>query len=76
MAKKKQKIVDVIEEISGILDEYPGEWRVGRKLGRTIYCNDMLMGMMDDMESADLIVKTLNALPSLLERCRDAQSDQ
>lgn len=36
-------------------------WRVGLKLGRTIYRDDELVGMMDDADMAKTMVKVLNA---------------
>lgn len=35
-------------------------WRVGRKLGRTVYCCDTLVGMMDAPELAQEIVDVMN----------------
>lgn len=32
-------------------------WRTGRKLGRTIYDGDVLIGIMDRAEDAELIVR-------------------
>jgi hypothetical protein len=41
--------------------ESPGQrYRVGRKLGRTIYCDDALIGIMDEAEDAAMIVDALN----------------
>lgn len=41
----------------------PGPWRVGRKVGRTIYdATDRLIGVMDSVEDARLIA----AAPELL----------
>ena len=37
-------------------------WRVGRKLGRTIYCDDVLVGMMDTPAMASNVVACLNAI--------------
>lgn len=37
------------------------EYRVGRKLGRTIYRDEKLIGMMDTVEDATYIVDLLNA---------------
>ena len=39
-------------------------WRVGRKLGRTIYLNEVCVGMVDTKLLADDIVAAMNALPS------------
>lgn len=42
----------------------PGPWRVGRKVGRTVYdANDVLIGVMDSVVDARLIA----AAPELLE---------
>lgn len=38
------------------------QWRVGRKLGRTLYRNEVLVGMMDTPELADEVVVTMNEL--------------
>jgi hypothetical protein len=37
-------------------------WRVGSKLGRTIYRNDVLVGMVDSPAIASEIVSRLNGL--------------
>lgn len=37
-------------------------WRVGRHVGRTIYRNDQLVGLMDTPELADQVVKALNLM--------------
>lgn len=36
-------------------------WRVGNKLGRTIYRDDVLVGMLDDVDLARAVVDVLNA---------------
>ncbi|MGA7949695.1 MAG: hypothetical protein WCA45_05990 [Thiobacillaceae bacterium] len=36
------------------------QWRVGRKVGRTIYYNDGLVGMMDTPKLAEQVVAALN----------------
>lgn len=36
-------------------------YRVGNKLGRTVYRNDKLIGVMDTAEDAALVVEALNA---------------
>lgn len=38
-------------------------YRVGRKLGRTLYRGDQLIGIMDTAEDAALVVASLNASP-------------
>jgi hypothetical protein len=35
-------------------------WRVGRKLGRTLYCDDVCVGMVDTPELAAEIVAAMN----------------
>ncbi len=35
-------------------------WRVGRKLGRTLYINDVVVGMVDTPEQAARIVEAMN----------------
>lgn len=39
-------------------------YRVGRKLGRTIYDGDRLIGMMDDVADAYWIVELMNRAES------------
>jgi hypothetical protein len=39
-------------------------WRVGRKLGRTIYKDDVCVGMVDTPALAEEIVATMNGKPS------------
>jgi len=46
----------------------PGPWRVGRKVGRTIYDDDRLIGVMDTVEDARLAA----AAPELLEALKSA----
>jgi hypothetical protein len=36
-------------------------WRVGRKLGRTLYRDDRIVGMVDTKEIAAEIVEAMNA---------------
>jgi hypothetical protein len=43
-------------------------WRVGRKLGRTLYLNDQCVGMVDTPEMAADIVAAMNAIPRCV-RC-------
>lgn len=40
------------------------KWRVGRKLGRTLYIGDTCIGMVDAPEIAAQIVAAMNAAPS------------
>jgi hypothetical protein len=35
-------------------------WRVGTKLGRTLYVDDKLVGMLDTPELAETVVRTIN----------------
>lgn len=37
-------------------------WRVGRKVGRTVYCGDSLVGMFDTKEYALAAIAALNSL--------------
>lgn len=37
-------------------------WRAGRKLGRTLYRGEELVGMMDDAGDAALVVRAVNEL--------------
>lgn len=37
-----------------------GRWRTGRKVGRTIYRDDELVGVMDDAHDAARVVELLN----------------
>lgn len=49
------------------------EWRTGRKVGRTVYVQrseyaddtDMLIGMMDNRDLADLAVRSVNDMARL-----------
>jgi hypothetical protein len=38
-------------------------WRVGRKLGRTLYKDDVCVGMVDSVALAEEIVATMNGTP-------------
>jgi hypothetical protein len=51
-------------------------WRVGRKLGRTIYINDVCIGMVDDVETAKLIVSVMNKHNQDMVRSNDEVSNQ
>jgi hypothetical protein len=42
-------------------------WRVGRKVGRTIYEGDTLVGVMDTPELAALVVEAVNAAEGQIE---------
>lgn len=42
-------------------------WRVGRKLGRTIYLDDRIAGMLDDERLAGAVVEGLALLETLGE---------
>ncbi len=64
-------------------------WRVGRKLGRTLYIGDDLVGMMDSPQLADFVVTAVNeaarmtfvnethaeALRQVLSRAETAERD-
>lgn len=39
-----------------------GHWRVGRSLGRTLYADDQLVGLMDSPELARQIVAVMNTV--------------
>lgn len=39
-----------------------GTWRVGRKVGRTVYIGDELVGLMDTPELAETVVRAVNGL--------------
>jgi hypothetical protein len=41
-------------------------WRVGTKLGRTLYVDDKLVGMLDTPELAETVVRTINLWRSAL----------
>ena len=43
-------------------------WRVGRKLGRTIYKDDVCVGMVDTSELATEIVNRMNE-PTWCDEC-------
>lgn len=43
-------------------EETQAAWRVGRKLGRTLYRHDALVGLIDDEETAAEIVAGMNAV--------------
>lgn len=43
------------------MTEHPLPWRVGRKVGRTVYdADDELIGVMDTRELAALVVAAVN----------------
>jgi hypothetical protein len=42
-------------------------WRVGRKLGRTLYLDDNVIGMVDTPALANWIVNTMNNKPPEVE---------
>lgn len=53
-------------------------WRTGRKLGRTIYDGDVLIGIMDRAEDADLVVRQreqIRPLRAALQQCLDSLRD-
>ena len=53
-----------------------GSWRVGRKVGRTVYADigdgrgEQLIGIMDTIELAGLVVAAVNALAPDLHSAR------
>jgi len=50
----------------------PGPWRVGRKVGRTIYnADDRLIGVMDTVVDAAAVVLAVNHHAALLDMLRD-----
>lgn len=51
-------------------------WRVGRRVGRTIYRDDVLVGMMDTAEDAALVVEGMNAAERVrLDQARQAEEE-
>lgn len=40
-------------------------WRVGHKLGRTLYDGDALVGLVDTAEQASAIVTAMNVVPKM-----------
>lgn len=42
-------------------------WRVGRKVGRTVYQDDELIGVMDTAELAEKVVRAVNLADAQLE---------
>jgi hypothetical protein len=54
----------------------PGPWRVGRKVGRTIYdANDRLIGVMDTVEDARAVVAATRERDAEHEIAADAIAD-
>lgn len=55
-----------------------GVWRAGRKVGRTLYRDDVLVGVMDTPELAAQVVEALNGTASAVDTsgcyCSDYQS--
>jgi hypothetical protein len=47
------------------------KWRVGRKLGRTLYKDDVCVGMVDTSALAAEIVATMNGTPIVWWGVRD-----
>lgn len=43
-----------------VMSATPGTWRVGRRLGRTIYRDDQLVGLLDTVELAEQVVAAMN----------------
>lgn len=61
-----------------------GKWRIGRRLGRTLYRqsdavpgdDDVLLGMMDDSATALLAAESVNAVARLrMVHIRDGEQD-
>lgn len=48
------------------------KWRVGTKVGRTIYIDDQLVGMMDTPELARQVVDAVSMVDRLAEALRKA----
>lgn len=47
--------------VTSALSDAPRPWRVGRKLGRTVYdADDQLLGLLDTRELALLVVAAVN----------------
>jgi hypothetical protein len=44
-------------------------WRIGRKLLRTLYRDDVVVGMVDTPEIATAIVEAMNAAEAKVWRC-------
>jgi hypothetical protein len=53
--------------------EPTGKWRAGRKVGRTLYLNDALMGVLDTPELAAQVVAALNGMAT--DTGGEAQAD-
>lgn len=47
-------------------------WRVGRKLGRTLYRDEVFVGTVDSNEIADAIVQTMNREPPAVDDGKEA----
>jgi hypothetical protein len=60
VAKPKAKSDAVGERPVAASVPVRGPWRVGSKLGRTIYLNDAVVGMVDNAEIAKAIVDAMN----------------
>lgn len=53
--KERERLVALLEK-----HRPDGPWRVGRSVGRTVYINDKLVGMMDTPELAELAALAVN----------------
>lgn len=51
---------DIVPELRVVDKEEAGPWRVGRKLGRTVYCDEKFVALFDEPRMAKLIVDTMN----------------
>jgi hypothetical protein len=47
---------------AGVLEAVSERWRVGQKLGRTLYRNEVCVGMVDTPELAKEIVAAMNGV--------------
>lgn len=58
--------MDAVKPFDGTVDHYHlrlgriDRWRVGRHLGRTVYLDNKVVGMMDSPELGELVVAALN----------------
>ncbi len=51
-------------------------WRVGRKLGRTLYDGERLVGMMDTAELAAQVVAAVNAQEDVRRRVLEEAAER
>ena len=50
-------------------------WRTGRKVGRTVYCDDKLVGLMDTAELADFFVSLANRFEQVRDEVHAATGE-